>query len=175
MYVLHCILNWNKFSCKISTSRSCQISSHQVYPSSTLGPVAGFYVSSDSQVWEVKQSHYRPEQTQRVGRGIALLFRDLGTRRGWVVSLTPRPLYPQERPSTHCTGGWVGLRAGLDVREKSRPPPGFDPRTIQPIASCYTDWATGPTWESEEHYKINTPPLYDSLSDWNFHTPQSFL
>ena len=21
---------------------------------------------------------------------------------------------PQERPSTHCIGGWVGLRAGLD-------------------------------------------------------------
>jgi hypothetical protein len=28
------------------------------------------------------------------GRGIALLFHDLGARRGWVVSTTPRPLYP---------------------------------------------------------------------------------
>ena len=28
---------------------------------------------------------------QRVGRGIALLFHDRGTRRGWVVSSTPRP------------------------------------------------------------------------------------
>ena len=27
---------------------------------------------------------------------------------GWVVSSTPRPLYPRERPGTHCTGGWVG-------------------------------------------------------------------
>jgi hypothetical protein len=45
---------------------------------------------------KVKQSHYRPEQAQRVGRGIALLFRDLGARRGWVVSHTPRPLYPRE-------------------------------------------------------------------------------
>jgi len=26
-----------------------------------------------------------------VGRGIALLFHDRGTRRGWVVSSTPRP------------------------------------------------------------------------------------
>jgi hypothetical protein len=25
------------------------------------------------------------------------------------------------------------------------PPPGFDPRTVQTIASCYTDWATRPT------------------------------
>jgi hypothetical protein len=48
-------------------------------------------------------------------------FTDLGARRGWVVSATPRPLYPRERPGTHCTGGWVGPRAGLDVYEKSRP------------------------------------------------------
>jgi hypothetical protein len=32
-----------------------------------------------------------------------------------------RPLDPRERPGTHCTGGWVGHRAGLDVCEKSRP------------------------------------------------------
>jgi hypothetical protein len=38
-----------------------------------------------------------------------------------VVSTTPRPLYPRERRGTHCTGGWVGPRAGLDVCEKSRP------------------------------------------------------
>ena len=25
--------------------------------------------------------------------------------------------------------------------EKSRPPPGFDPRTVRPVASRYTDWA----------------------------------
>jgi hypothetical protein len=31
-----------------------------------------------------------------VGRGIALLFLILGTRRGWVVSTTPRPLYSRE-------------------------------------------------------------------------------
>ena len=40
---------------------------------------------------------------------------------GWVVSTTPRPLYPRERPGTHCTGGWVGPRAGLDGGGKSRP------------------------------------------------------
>jgi len=40
---------------------------------------------------KVKRSRYRPGVAQRVGRGIALLFLDLGTRRGWVVSVTPRP------------------------------------------------------------------------------------
>jgi hypothetical protein len=38
-----------------------------------------------------------------------------------VVSTTPRPLNPRDIPGTHCTGGWVGPRAGLDVCEKSRP------------------------------------------------------
>ena len=27
---------------------------------------------------------------------------------GWVVNATLRPLYPRERPDTHCIGGWVG-------------------------------------------------------------------
>jgi hypothetical protein len=37
---------------------------------------------------KVKWSCYRPVVAQRVGRGIALLFHDRGTRRGWVVSST---------------------------------------------------------------------------------------
>jgi len=35
-------------------------------------------------------SRHRPGVAQRVGRGIALLFHNRGTRRGWVVSVTPR-------------------------------------------------------------------------------------
>ena len=38
----------------------------------------------------------------------------------------PAVLYPQERPGTHFTGGWVGPRAGLNGRKISSPP-GFDP------------------------------------------------
>jgi len=40
---------------------------------------------------KVKWSRYRLGVAQRMGRGIALLFHDRGTRRGWVVSSTPRP------------------------------------------------------------------------------------
>ena len=32
----------------------------------------------------------------------------------------PAAPYPRERPGTHCAGGWVGLRAGLDRCGKSR-------------------------------------------------------
>jgi len=37
------------------------------------------------------RSRYRPGVAQRVGGGITVLFHDRGTRRGWVVSSTPRP------------------------------------------------------------------------------------
>jgi hypothetical protein len=33
----------------------------------------------------------------------------------------PAALPPGKRPGTHCIGGWVGPRAGLDGYEKSRP------------------------------------------------------
>ena len=48
----------------------------------------------------------------------------------------PAALYTRERPGTHCAGGWVGLRAGLDRYGKSRPHrdsiPG--PSSPQPVA-----------------------------------------
>jgi len=43
-------------------------------------------------------------------------------------------IYRRENPGTHCTGGWVGPRAGLNLRKISSPP-GFDPRTVQPGSS----------------------------------------
>jgi hypothetical protein len=52
-----------------------------------------------------------------------------------------RRFTPGKRPGTHCTGGWVSPMAGLDGCGKCRPSLGFDPQTIQPIASCYTDYA----------------------------------
>ena len=81
---------------------------------------------------KVKYSRYRPGVAQRVGRGIALLFHDRGTRR--VVSgqqHAPAALYPRERSGTHFTGDRVGPRAGLDGRKISSPP-GFDPGPSSP-------------------------------------------
>jgi hypothetical protein len=39
----------------------------------------------------------------------------------------------------------VGPSAGLDRCGKSRLPPGFDPRTVQPVARRYSNYATRPT------------------------------
>ena len=91
-------------------------------------------------VVKVKVPHLRATKAFMAGRGIALPnLRPRHWRWGWVVGTSPRPLYSRERPGTHCTGeDWVGPRVGLDGCGKSRPPPGFDPRTVQPVASRYT-------------------------------------
>jgi hypothetical protein len=51
----------------------------------------------------------------------------------------PAALPHGKKPSTNFIGGWVGPRAGVDVCGKFRPPPGFYHRTVQPVASRYTD------------------------------------
>ena len=66
-----------------------------------------------------------------------------------------RPLYLLERPGTHCTGGWVGPRAGLDGCGKSRPPPGFYPQTV--------------TARSESLYRLSYPGpcLHNTVCDYS--------
>jgi hypothetical protein len=52
------------------------------------------------------------------------------------------PPWKTRYPLYRRLGGPQG-RSG-HVRKIS-PPPGFDPRTVQPVASSYTDWTTRPT------------------------------
>ena len=77
----------------------------------------------------------------RGSRGIALLFLDHDTGRGEGSASRPGRSLPQGKPGTHCTGGWV---------RKILPPPGFDARTVQPVASRYTDCVTWPTAKNVE-------------------------
>ena len=80
-------------------------------------------------------------------RGIALLFLDHGTRRGEGSASRPGRSLPPEKtryPLYRRLGGPQG-RSG-QVRKIS-PPPGFDPRTVQPVASRYTDWANRPMYK----------------------------
>ena len=59
--------------------------------------------------YRVNWSRYRPGVAQRVGRSIALLFHDRGTRRGWVVSSTPRPHFTprKDRVPILEEAGWA--------------------------------------------------------------------
>ena len=68
----------------------------------------------------------------RGSRGIALLFHDQRhQKRVKIQRHAPAALYLQERAGTHCTGGWVGPRVGLDRCGKSLPP---GPSSPQPVA-----------------------------------------
>jgi hypothetical protein len=87
-----------------------------------------FYITHFGQAvsgWPGKgkwSSPYNRPQRPREGVEVSIYsFFNLCARWGWVVSITPQPLHPRERPGTHCSGGWLGPRAGLDRWEKSRP------------------------------------------------------
>jgi hypothetical protein len=67
-----------------------------------------------------------------------------------VVSVTTRPRFsPRERtPGTHCTGDWVGLRAGLDTQGTGKifsPLPWIEPRSPgRPACSQTLHWLSYP-------------------------------
>ena len=70
---------------------------------------------------KVKWSRYRPGLAQRVGRGIALLFHDRGTRRGWVVSSTPRPHFTPGKDPVPILQEGMGAPWPVWTGGKSRP------------------------------------------------------
>jgi hypothetical protein len=65
------------------------------YKGRHIDVLQSFFNQSTYTCKNVKVPRNRPEGPER-GRGIALLFLDLGARRGCVVSTTPRLLYPRE-------------------------------------------------------------------------------
>jgi hypothetical protein len=70
---------------------------------------------------KLKLSHYTPRRRLGGEELQLLLILDLGARRECVVRITPRQHPPGERtPGTHCTGGWVGPRAGLDTEARGK-------------------------------------------------------
>ena len=77
----------------------------------------------------------------RGSRGIALLFLDHGTRRGWGVSVAPRPLFTPGKDPVPIVqeAGWAPRSIWTGAENLG--PLGFDPRTVHPVASRYTDWA----------------------------------
>jgi hypothetical protein len=71
-------------------------------------------------------------------RGLDLLILFLVARWGWVVNITPRPLYPRERTLVPIAAQrlvWTGTETRILL-----PPLCFEHRTVRPTASCYTDY-----------------------------------
>ena len=84
-------------------------------------------------------------------RGIALLFLDHGTRRGWGVSVTPRPLFTHGKDPVPIVqeGGWSLGPVWTGVENLA--PTGIRSPTVQPVATRYTDYAIRPTFEVSLH------------------------
>ena len=83
---------------------------------------------------KIKWSRYRPGVAQRVGRGISVLWHDRGTRRGWVVSSTPRPHFtPGKDPVPILQeAGWAPGPVWTGGKISS--PPVFVPGPSSPVA-----------------------------------------
>jgi len=76
---------------------------------------------TDYSVKKVKWSRYRPGVAQRVDSGIALLFHDRVTRRGWLVSSTLRPHFTPGKDTVPILQEAVGASGPVWTGGKSRP------------------------------------------------------
>jgi len=103
-----------------------------------------------------------------MGRGIALLFHDRGTRRGWVVSSTPRPHFTPPEKTRYPFYRRLGGPQGWFGRTENLVPTGIRSRTVQPVVSRYTDWATGPKKNNSSWSKIFIN--VDLLVSYNYQT-----
>ena len=109
---------------------------------------------------KVKWSHYRPGVAQRVGRGIALLFHDCSTRRGWVVSSTPRPHFTPRKDPVHILqeAGWApGL---VWMGGKSRPHRDSIPDHPACSQSLYRLKYAAHIWTSTQYNILNNNTKY---------------
>jgi len=70
-------------------------------------------------------------------RGMALLFLDHGTRRGEGSASRPGRSLPPGKTRYPLYRRMGGLQGWSGEVRKISPPPGFDPRTVQPVASRY--------------------------------------
>jgi hypothetical protein len=80
---------------------------------------------------------------------------------GWVVNAMPRPLCPWKRHPipTVQIGGQPQGRPGRE--RKISPPLGFDPRTDQPVASRYADYAI-PAPDRYQDYNQSVTPTHQA-------------
>jgi hypothetical protein len=78
----------------------------------------------------VKKREVRRSTGREGPEGVLLYsFYNLGAR-GGCSRPQPDRFIPWKRQGTHCTGGWT---------RNIPPTPGFDHRTVQSVATCYTD------------------------------------
>ena len=123
----------NSYICIFGTTKFhylsiTQPSPHRLGRGSSFAPVEGkIYDTLSTGNRPVYNTASRPGRSLPLGKTQYPLYRRLGGPQGW--------------------SGQV---------RKISPPPGFDPRTVQPIASRYTDYATWPTFLKLVEVKYHT-------------------
>ena len=104
----------------------------------------------------------------RESRGIALLCFQTSALEGdeGSVSRPGRFLCPGKTRYTSYRR--LGGPQGQSGQQKISPPPGFDPRTVQPAVSWYTDRATRPTPRTMKHVKLAKLKInnYTKMPTW---------
>jgi hypothetical protein len=97
----------------------------------------------------LKLSDYKPRRRLGERRYSSYSFAISALDGGeWSASRPGRAFTPGERTSgTHCTGGWVGPRAGLDTEARGKPfglcrESNLDRPVVQPVVRHCTAWAT---------------------------------
>ena len=98
-------------------------------------------------IGKVKVQALRPctgSTAQRGSRGIALPFLDHGTTRGEGSVSPPGRSLPSGKTQYPLYRRLGGPQGWSEQVQKISPPPGFDPWTVQPVTSRYTDYATWP-------------------------------
>jgi hypothetical protein len=104
------------------------------------------------------------------GEEVLLLILDLGTW-SWVVSVMPQLCFsPGERTSsTHCTGGWVGPRAGLDTEARGKilsPLLGIEPQLHGRPARSQTLYWLSYQWHQWIDLLNQIPEVYTTLTKY---------
>jgi hypothetical protein len=114
---------------------------------------------------KVKVSRYMPWRRLGGEEVKLLLILNLGTRWGWVVSVTPRQRFtPGEiTPGTHWRGGWVGPRAGLDAEARRKIP-------LRTLCWEYLDLRGKKEYVARENYTTRSFIIYtvhQMLLEWS--------
>jgi len=131
------------------TSVSVQINKHLMW-TWQLFPYLWYFINKRRKhILLKKWSRYRAGVAQRVGRGIALLFHDRGTRRGWVVSSTHWPHFNLGKTRYPLNTRLWGPQ-GRSGRVENLVPTGIRSRSVQPVVNRYAESSTWPI-----HYVYN--------------------
>jgi hypothetical protein len=106
--------------CSTWISKTKQHSSNPLIPHAAGSPLSKTNNSSAKCKGKVhpRKGHEGPEGELRYSSTLSLTSAQDGVGRQHQI---PAALSPGNRPGTHCVGGWVGPRAGLDGCGKSRP------------------------------------------------------